>query len=750
VRAPLLWQPTSPASVYHIPLASSNSTRALSLVTYPPESFAEDNPRRVKKNRLSREPMLIKRIFKSGMLQAITGRLRAVFRARPKLFLCLAGLALLSSLMGALWIREQARRRLTEERARLARQEFIPFEKSARAPLASPQIKFRQSIESTRSIASFQGSYFAATDGGLVQFNADGNILRHYSVLDGLTGSDLLALMVFDSKLFIGTASEGLLSFDGERFESYRWLDREPQAITAMLSDSGRLLIGTFSGGLIEFDGQRFTELKTGTEHARILRVNCLMKDGSRLYVGTFDDGLWLLEAGRWLHFEAADGLASNRVVGVVSSGENLFVASDFGVSTAPSASLLDASATGQRRFRTLATLPTLTALINYNDLLLLGKDDGEILSLGKEAAVPTPAQLKNLNWPRPADLSNSRLIVIDDALWLLGSRGIWKAREDAFTQTRAAFSLTPFGAREEKQALASNVISALALDGDGKFWVGNFRRGIDVFSGEGQKLTHLESEAIREINFLLPQTSAGSAPMLAATSQGVVRFDAQFRATSIGKSDGLPSNSIMHLAFSESAGPSATKSPDMNGLALATGRGLSLNRAGRWRSWTTVQGLPSDQIYTALSFKGSLFVGTLGGLAEVDGGRVVRVFKDSNSKLTHNWVTALTAAGERLFIGTYGGGVFELTASNDLHGFAEEIGRAVVNPNAMWSDGELLFVGTLDGAWVFDLHLQKWTHLKDELPAKTVLSITGDQKYVYFGTTNGIARIEKSYLNEI
>ena len=692
--------------------------------------------------------MFIKRIFKSGMLQSITGRLWAVFRARPKLSLCLAGLVLLSFLIGAVWVRDQAERRLAEERARLARQEFIPFEKSARVSLARPEIKFWQNTQNTRSIASFQGSYFAATDGGLVQFNPEGNILRHYSVLDGLTGSDLLTLTVFDSKLFIGTASEGLLSFDGERFESYRWPDREPRAITAMLSDSGRLLIGTFSGGLIEFDGRRFTELKAGTEHTRILKVNCLAKDGSRLYVGTFDDGLWLLEAGRWLHFQAADGLASNRVVGIVSSGENVFVASDFGVSTATSASLLESSPNGQRLFRLLTTLPTLTGLINYNDLLLLSKDDGEILSLGKEAAASTPAPLRNLNWSRPANLSNCRLTMINDVLWLLGSQGVWKAREDAFTQTHAAFSLMPFGAGDEKQALASNVISALALDGDGKFWVGNFRRGIDVFSGEGLKLAHLESEAIREINFLLPQTGSGGSHVLAATSQGVMRFDAQFRATSIQKSDGLPSNSIMHLAHYERESPPATKSPEMSGLTLATGRGLSLNQSGRWRALTTVQGLPSDQIYTALSFKRSLFVGTLGGLAEVDGGRVVRVFKDSNSKLTHNWVTALWAAGERLFIGTYGGGVFELSASNELHGFAGEIGTPVINPNAMWSDGEMLFVGTLDGAWVLDLHLQKWTHLKDELPSKTVLSITGDEKHVYFGTTNGIARVEKSYLS--
>jgi ligand-binding sensor domain-containing protein len=693
--------------------------------------------------------MHIKRLFKSIEPRAITRRLRVMLRARPGLLLCLLGLGLLSILIGALWVRDQAGRRLAQERLRLARQEFIPFEKSVRAPLSKPGIKFWQNTENTRAIIRFQDSYFAATDGGLARFSTEGKLLRHYTVLDGLTESDLTSLALFDSKLFIGTATRGLLSFDGERFESYRWMDREPQAVMAMLTDNGRLLIGTFNGGLIEFDGQRFTELKAGAERARLRGVNCLSKDGTRLYVGTFDDGLWLLEAGRWLHFRAADGLASNRVVGIARNDEDVFVATDFGVSTAMSGSLQEATPAQQKSFRTLITLPSLTGLISYNDLLLLSKDDGELLALERDGAKRSPAQIKSLGWPRPNDLSGSRLVVADERLWLLSSRGVWSPPEYASSQARTQLPLTRFGATGEGQALASNIVSALALDHDGKFWAGNFRRGIDVFSSEGRKLTHLESETIREVNFLLPEAGAEST-VLAATSQGIVRFDSQFRSTSVTKADGLPSNSIMHLAREENASSSLARAPQTGGLVLATARGLSLNQSGRWRSLTTIQGLPSDQVYTTLFFKGALFVGTLGGLAEVESNRVVRVFKDSNSRLTHNWVTGLCAAGDRLFIGTYGGGVFELLASSDLNSFAQEIGTPVINPNAMWSDGETLFVGTLDGAWAFNLHSQKWTSLKDELPAKTVLSITGDDKFIYFGTTSGIARMEKSYLTDM
>jgi ligand-binding sensor domain-containing protein len=688
--------------------------------------------------------MFIKRIIRSCTPQGVV----RLFRARPKLILCAAGLCLLSALAVVVWVREQARRGLAEERARVLGQEFIPFERRSRAPLHRNEIKFWQNTEATRAVVRFQDSYFAATDGGLVQFTPEGNTSRHYTVLDGLTESDLTALAVFDSKLFIGTRSEGLLAFDGERFESYRWLDRKAQAVTALLTDGGRLLVGTFAGGLIEFDGLRFTELRAGAERARLRAVNCLSKQGTRLYVGTFDDGLWLLEAGRWLHFQTGDGLASNRVVGIAASGGQLFVASDFGLAAAAADALQEAGASSSsQNFRTLATLPTLTGLIAQGDLLLLSKDDGELMALDREATARQSASVKNLNWPRPADLSGSRLAVVDDALWLVGSRGIWRAREDALGRRRAQLSWEPFGRAGDGEGLTTNVVNALALDGGGNFWAGNFRRGIDVLSADGKKLTHLESEAVREINFLLADAGAKNPTVLAATSQGLVRFDAQFRPTSVTKADGLPSNSVMHLALSQGSGGAASSAASFP-LVLATARGLSLGQpGGKLRALTTVQGLPSDQVYTALFFRGALFAGTLGGLAQIDADRIVRVFKDSNSKLTHNWVTALNAAGGRLFVGTYGGGVFELTASNELHSFAQEIGTGSVNPNAMWSDDRLLFVGTLDGAWVFDLHSQKWTHLSDELPAQTVLSVAGDDRYVYFGTTSGVARVEKSYL---
>lgn len=680
--------------------------------------------------------------------QKVLAQAGSIVSLNRKLLAALSCLMLIASLLGLWRIKDQAQHHLDQMRELLDKQSYIPFEKKVRLPLARSEIQFLQSTKSVRAVARFGDSYFCATTGGLVELSLSGKFLRHYTVLDGLTESDLVSLAPFNSKLYIGTQTRGLIAFDGERFESYRWLDREPQAIAALLEDQGRLLVGTFAGGLIEFDGARFKEIKVGPNKKRLAAVNFLAKDGPRLYVGTFNDGLWLAEAGRWLHFTTADGLLSNRIVGIVARGESVFVASDYGLAICLLNDLLiEGNQTQRKRFRALATLPSLSSLIESQAGILFGKDNGEIFALSAKTESASSSQIISIAWDKPAELTSCRLAVLDKTPWLLSGGGIWRANAEGSDSSRAQstrLSFASFGQLNNERAPSSNLISALAFDAAGQLWAGSFRNGIDIFTTEGRRITHLESDSVREINFLAPASEAKG--MLAATSQGVIRFDPALRAKPLTTTDGLLSNSVSHVAVAQAQDlkTGATQS-HRTVMVFATSRGLSMGEPGKLRGLTTVQGLPSNSLYTALPHGRSIYAGTLGGLAEIRDGKVVRVFKDANSNLTHNWVTGICAAGPRLFIGTYGGGIFELTAAGELRGFSSETGKLVVNPNAMWSDGERLYAGTLDGAWMLDLNSQQWIHLRDELPSPTVLSITGDRMYVYFGTTSGIARIEKS-----
>ena len=180
-------------------------------------------------------------------------------------------------------IYDSARKTLADERARLIEQNRVPFEKKALTPHLSQNIRILQSANAVRDFVKFREFYFAATGGGLVQFDEDGKILRHFTVLDGLPESDLTALAVSGDRLFIGTQTKNLIAFDGEKFESYAWTDRRAQAVASFLETDGKLLIETFDGGLIEFDGKNFSEIKA--EKTRITAINCLYKTEAKLLV---------------------------------------------------------------------------------------------------------------------------------------------------------------------------------------------------------------------------------------------------------------------------------------------------------------------------------------------------------------------------------------------------------------------------------------------------------------------------------
>lgn len=682
-------------------------------------------------------------------IKPIPARIAAFLRGRRRWLMALSLLMAGAVLVAAWEIKRRAEREIDAARASLESQSFVPFKKDVRRAFAGNEVRLIQSSRSVRCLAQFNGSVFAATDGGLVEFERDGRVRRRYTTLDGLPESDLTSISAFNSKLFIGSRSQGLIVFDGERFERYRWADRDAQAVTALIEDRGRLLVGAFAGGLLEFDGRRFKEIKAGLDRKRLAGINRLVVNGSRLFVGTFNDGLWINDGGRWAHFTIADGLPSNRIVGVVAEGERLIVASDFGVAAASLDRLLNDADSSQKRFQTVAILPELSSAIGYGGGVLLCKDNGELFRLASDTRDSNRVQLSPLMWKRPESLSSCQLTAFAEdnqpkgaTFWLTGSEGVWRVswRDEGLS---GAPQVAAFGETSNQSALTNNLISALAFDDLGRLWAGSFRNGIDVIapSGvlDGRRLAHLESETVREINALVWDKK--SKRMLAATAQGLISFDASFTSRRIGAADGLLSDSILSAALIQSR--------DRAGLALATSRGLSLGDAQQWRGLTVVQGLPSNSVYSVLSHREFIYAGTLGGLAQIAGGHVVRVFKDSNSRLTQNWVTALCETGGRLFVGTYGGGIFELTPAGEFTSFASEIGKQTINPNAMASDGERLYVGALDGAWALDLRSQEWIALKSELSSAMTLSVASDGAYVYFGATNGITRIETAYFEK-
>ncbi|MBX7222258.1 MAG: hypothetical protein K1Y36_20080 [Blastocatellia bacterium] len=642
-------------------------------------------------------------------------------------------------------IRKQALQRLDQTRSQLARENRVPFERNLLDPLQTTAITYFQSTGTIRAVAPFAGDLYAATDAGLLKLAPTGQLLRHFTVLDGLPESDLTCLFVFQSRLWMGTQSQGLVTFDGKRFEHWRWLDRQAQTVTAFCEDAGTLLIGTRAGGLIQFAGNTFQEIKGGPAKVRLTGISSLGKFGACLFVGTFAEGLWMYQNDHWQQVTVAQGLPSNRVIGVLVQNGHLLVVTDFGVGVTEFRELAEIplDSTGMV-FRTIATLPPLSALAVWAGTCFLVRDNGELFRLAEPKTGWTAEPLSDLGWNPGPGFSGAGLAPSDNALFVFGEGGIWQTQKGPEAGSR--LTLTPFYVPPRQAFPTRNVISAVGLDSAQNLWVGTFRTGLDVVAPDGRPLTHLESEMVREINTITLNAKTGE--VLVATSAGVVVFDKQFHSRVITVSEGLLHNATAQVLPLDGEFPGSPKQGS-GGIMAATSRGLSFGSPGAMNGMTNIQGLPGNSVTAMLPYKGTWMVGTMGGLAEIAAGRVVRTFTTANSKLTNNWISGLAGMGDRLFVGTYGGGVLELLPSGEWHAFTTEIGKATVNPNCMMAHRKHLFVGTLNGLWVMDLETRQWTRLTRELPGAIVLSLAADQRYLWVGTTSGIARIELAYFDQ-
>lgn len=645
-----------------------------------------------------------------------------------------AGATILLLVAGVSWYLWRLNRTVYEERERLDAAARVEVEERALRPPASDGFTLYLNSANVRAAARFQGVWHLATGGGLLVVNDAGGITRRYTTLDGLPENDLSALCVFRGRLFVGTATSGLVAFDGSDFTHYRFVRPAAARISVLASGESELLVGTFDAGLFEFDGEHFSRRICSMGAADFTRVTALLPIDSRLYIGTHDRGLYIWREGRIERVDAADGLPSSRVTGLAPLPGSyrqlgtVAVATDFGV-----VALDDTNA-----LKLISARPNVTSLARLGDEVWAGLFNGGAVELGADVDDSRSGRARRSNTWTASGLGDLPAVLSADegTLWALTPRGAFvgsaRASQRVFAPAIAA----------GEPLVSANHITSLALDAAGRLWVGYFDKGIDLISPEtGERLSHLEDDSVREINSLTYDRDRSR--MLAATSRGVAIIGGVQKPSSVvevltREKSGLANNSVAH----------AVTTPG-GSLVLATAGGFTEIAGGRARSLTAFHGLTSNHLYCAASLGSRVFVGSLAGLIEIDSLRVIRTFRTSDSPLSHDWVTALAAADGALYVGTNGGGVDALLPSGEWVGFSDQIGRFEVNQNAMHYDGERLFVGATDrGLLIYNPKENRWGRVNAGLAASNVTAITSDNRFVYVGTINGLSRIDKETLN--
>jgi ligand-binding sensor domain-containing protein len=629
-----------------------------------------------------------------------------------------------------------------------------------RAPATDGLTAFLDASD-VRATAALGGVRYLATSGGLVQLDPSGGVKRRYTTFDGLPGNDLTALAVFQGKLFIGTGTQGLIALDGTSFTGYSFVKPKAAEVSALAATENRLLIGTLDGGLFEYDGQGFSRRLNSTTGADFKRVTALLPFASRVYVGTQDLGLFIWREDRIEHIGPGDGLPSPHVTGIaplegsLSSIGEVAVATDFGV----------VALTGANQIKRISNKPNITSLAVSSGRLWAGLFRGGVVELHPEGAIndvgvvshPVRSELPpSAEGAAGLPRSTPTVVVADEGkLWALTGEGAFSRDEGAAGPAFQSVSASTGGS----SILTSGHITSLAFDGRGRLWIGYFDRGIDtVAPGTSERLAHFEDDRVREINSI--RYDSGEEQMLAATSRGLVIFDDRSRQTVLTREhDGLINESVAHVLLADvqapvaagAAGSAAARPGRDQAVVLATAGGLTEVHSGRAHSITAFHGLPSNHLYCTAAEGSKLFVGSLAGLAVVDLDllRVTTTYKTSNSHLSHDWVTAVCEADGTLYIGTNGGGVDALLSTGEWINFSDQIGHFEVNQNAMYFDGERLYIGTgQQGLLSYNTRGHRWTRFTSGLPSQNVTAIASDDRYIYAGTLNGMIRIEKRVLN--
>jgi ligand-binding sensor domain-containing protein len=629
------------------------------------------------------------------------------FRAFGVLFFCSPLLAIAV----VFWRASHAR---DEAAAEIAAQSEIPFRTIAierTAPSAAQQIA---SVPGFRDVAILDDAIAVSASAGLFLYDRNGALIRSYRAGLELPPAELGAISAGTAagssqhELFIATRGEGLLAFDGTRFRQIVADNAGFRNITSVLAlSSGRILIGTDRHGLLVFDGRNIASFHTRLTNAQI---TALAGTDGDLWIGTLAEGLFHERGGELEELRSAlpdpQVLSLEVVNGVCYAGTPLGVV-EF---------------RDGRRSRTLADGFFARSVVATRNLLHIGTEDEGIVDVPLESRPAAPGLALD-DLPQAPILRLTRL-----------ENDLYAVTENAILRHNAALRRWEPVLTRTDTILADRNVAALSFH-DSRLWVGYFDRGLDIVDASLQHAVHREDDTLFCINRIASDQAHSRTAV--ATSNGLVLFDFSGTARQIlGRKDGLLADHINDVAFRA------------GGMVVATPAGLSFVDRTGVRSLYVFHGLVNNHVYTVATSGEQVIAGTLGGVSVLNDNTVRANYTTANSRLKHNWITAVLRVGDDWFAGTYGAGVLRLDSTGEWHSFSDLRDGFVVNPNAMIASGGEVYAGTLDrGLFVYDRASGRWNNKAAGLPSKNVTALAVANGYLYAGTDNGLVRINEEVL---
>jgi ligand-binding sensor domain-containing protein len=568
-------------------------------------------------------------------------------------------------------------------------------------------IRLLISARDTRDIALFDGLIYLATDGGLLVYRPAGELIGHYTHLNGLPGNRLRCLVAWRESLWIG-CDRGLVRLKEGVVTTFTPDLEGGRKITALLPAGERLLVGTDGAGLLSFDGAEFHRDLGRLPGADFKRITALTEWRGQLVIGSFDGGLFVQRGAAFINLRKQDGLPNDRVTALAAS-DDLMVATLTGICRVDERLQVRPWERGAMAASVLQTAgATLVATL-----------DGRLESYSagrRRSIIPLGDRTK--------PVMINRLAAADKRTWLLTDAGAFVVESEG---------LQPFGERPLGE-LQANFVAALDFDSSGDLWIGYFDQGIEQLSPTLDPKGMIDDDACRTVKCLF--YDGQEAAVYVGSSKGLTRVRADGSRTSWTTDDGLINNEVNDVRRWGDE------------IVAATGGGLSFIRGREVRSIYAFHGLINNKVFSLLPEGDRLIAGTLGGISIIEDHNVAGRITPENSPLPAHWITALHDLGGALLVGTYGGGLALRRADGTWEELPRQVRGLEVNPNAMLAFGDVLLVGTLDrGLIVYRRNDGRWRFWSRGLSSPNVTALAADERRVFVGTDNGIIVINKAIL---
>jgi len=556
-----------------------------------------------------------------------------------------------------------------------------------------------------RDICEFDQKLYAATSAGLVVLAENGKQLEQWTTADGLPSLDLTAVVVLQGDLWIGTADSGLL-----RLHQKSWIQYLPQnpanrSITALLpTPQGNLFIGTRSG-LLRYDRETFSPFFPQTLGR--LPITRLAADTDRLFIGTYQNGVFIAQSGTLQHFDKEQGLGDSMVTDLNPSAEGFFVSTPSGIQE------------WNGRFLPIVKDIFVTSFsVQPPSNIVAATYNTGIVSITPRSIKIQQSSVKPMVLKRAG---NTLLAFEGKQSFYLDLHQRWKP----WAQSTAS--------------LSDSNISTILRTASGELWIGYFDRGVEVLNSQMQRIWQIQDDTFFCINSF-SQDARGRVYVSTANGLAIIERDKSMHI--YREADGLLSDRVMQALPLD---------PDGNRVAIATAQGFTLKEGPLMKSIYAFHGLVNNHVYSLAVNGDQIYAGTLGGISQITKMQVIASWSQMDSGLTKNWVNALLPIGDKLLIGTYGGGIQARTASGDWIRFESLPKDLEINPNALFSDGQYVFCGTLDrGFFIYNIKQNSWKQYTNDLPGKNVTSFSTDGTYLYAATDHGLLQLKYDKISTI